>query len=192
MALALVLLAGAGLLIRSFVKLLDVDAGFDPARIVTMKVSIPGSRYGEPAQRTQFFQRLFDRLAVLPGVEAVGGTSFLPLDGLGVGDELSKSSASRNRRRARSRSRTSASCRRDYFKAMGIPLLRGRLFDESDKGDITNRVIINETHGAAALARRGSDRAEGPRFPGTTPATTKSSASSATCATRASTPKRAR
>jgi putative ABC transport system permease protein len=83
-ALALVLLTGAGLLVRSFVKLLDVNAGFDPSRIVTMTVSLPGSRYGEASQRIQFFQRLFDRLEALPGVEAAGGTSFLPLVGLGA------------------------------------------------------------------------------------------------------------
>ena len=162
-ALALVLLAGAGLLVRSFVKLLDVDAGFDPARIVTMKVSVPGSRYGEPAERTQFFQRLFDRLAVLPGVEAVGGTSFLPLDGLGSATSYEVV----GQPKPPAGQEPVADVRvvsRDYFKAMGIPLLKGRLFDESDKGDITNRVIINETHGAAALARQGPDRAEGPDF----------------------------
>ena len=147
-ALALVLLTGAGLLIRSFVKLLDVDAGFDPARIVTMKVSVPGSRYGEASQRTQFYQRLFDRLAVLPGVEAVGGTSFLPLDGLGSATSYEVV----GQPKPPAGNEPVADVRvvsKDYFKAMSIPLIKGRLFDESDKGDITNRVIINET-----MARR--------------------------------------
>ena len=147
-ALALVLLTGAGLLIRSFVKLLDVDAGFDPARIVTMKVSVPGSRYGEASQRTQFYQRLFDRLAVLPGVEAVGGTSFLPLDGLGSATSYEVV----GQPKPPAGNEPVADVRvvsKDYFKAMSIPLLKGRLFDESDKGDITNRVVINET-----MARR--------------------------------------
>jgi putative ABC transport system permease protein len=143
-ALALVLLAGAGLLVRSFGKLLDVDAGFDPSRIVTMTVSLPGSRYGEPAQRIQFFQRLFDRLQVLPGVEAAGGTSVLPLVGLGSATSY-EVVGQPNPPAGQDHVADVRVVARDYFKAMGISLMRGRLFDESDKGDVTNHVIINET-----------------------------------------------
>ena len=147
-ALALVLLAGAGLLIRSFVTLVNVDAGFDPARTVTMTVRLPGSRYAESAHRTQFFQRLFSRIDALPGVDAAGATSFLPLAGPGaatsyyvLGEE--KPPAGHE---------PVADVRvvaHDYFEAMGVPLLRGRLFDENDKADWGNRVVISE-----ALARR--------------------------------------
>ena len=143
-ALALVLLAGAGLLVRSFGKLLEVDAGFDPSRIVTMTVSLPGSRYGEPAQRIQFFQRLFDRLQVLPGVEAAGGTSFLPLVGLGAATSY-EVVGQPNPPAGQDHVADVRVVAKDYFKAMGISLMRGRLFDESDKGDVTNHVIINET-----------------------------------------------
>jgi putative ABC transport system permease protein len=147
-ALALVLLAGAGLLIRSFIGLLNVNAGFDPARTVTMSVSLPGSRYREPADRTQFFQRLFERIEALPGVEAAGAVSFLPLTGLGaatsyeiVGEEQPPAG---NEHVADVRVVSN-----EYFKAMGIPLVRGRLFNEPDKADATNRIVINE-----AMARR--------------------------------------
>jgi putative ABC transport system permease protein len=147
-AFALVLLAGAGLLLRSFVRLSNVDAGFDPARTVTMRVSLPGSRYPQPEQRTQFFHRLFERVDALPGVEAAGGVSFLPLVGLGaatsyyvVGQE-----------RPASGSEPVADVRivtNEYFRAMGIPLIKGRLFNEGDKSDFAGRIVINE-----AMARR--------------------------------------
>jgi putative ABC transport system permease protein len=147
-ALALVLLAGAGLLVRSFVKLLDVDAGFDPSRIVTMTVSLPGSTYGDAARRTLFYQRLFERLEVLPGVEAVGGTSVLPLVGLGSATSYEVIGRT-NPPAGEEHVADVRVVSNEYFQAMRIPLLKGRLFDAADKGDITNRVIINET-----MARR--------------------------------------
>ena len=147
-ALALVLLAGAGLLIRSFISVLNVDAGFDPARTLTMTVALPGSRYGEPAQRVQFFQRLFNRIDALPGIEAAGAASFLPIAGLGAATSYDvigqpKQPAGQDHV-ADVRVVTN-----QYFKAMGIPLLKGRLFNEQDKADSTGRIIINET-----MARR--------------------------------------
>jgi putative ABC transport system permease protein len=147
-ALALVLLAGAGLLVRSFVKLLDVDAGFNPSRIVTMTVSLPGSTYGDAARRTLFYQRLFERLEVLPGVEAVGGTSVLPLVGLGSATSYEVIGQT-NPPAGEEHVADVRVVSNEYFQAMRIPLLKGRLFDAADKGDITNRVIINET-----MARR--------------------------------------
>jgi putative ABC transport system permease protein len=142
-ALALVLLVGAGLLVRSFVGLLNVNPGFDPARTVTMRVGLPDSRYGEPAQRVQFFQRLFDRVDALPGVQASGATSFLPLAGLGAAtafEVIGKPRAPRGEEPVVD-VRVIAN---DYLKAMGVPLLRGRLFDEQNPTDNRNRVVINE------------------------------------------------
>ena len=147
MALALVLLVGAGLLIRSFVHLLQTDPGFDAARTVTMDVSLPGSRYDEP-QRTAFYRRLIDRAGVLPGVQSAGAISFLPLTGLGaatsytvVGQPLPPKGEEPV---CDVRVATNG-----YFTAMGIPLLRGRWFNEDDPSDAKNRVIVNE-----AMARR--------------------------------------
>ncbi len=88
-ALALVLLVGAGLLIRSFMTLMRVDPGFDPSHTVTMKVILPSANYREDGQAIAFFDRLFDRVDALPGVEAAGGVSFLPLNGLGAATSFS-------------------------------------------------------------------------------------------------------
>ena len=82
-ALALVLLVGAGLMVRSFARLLDVNPGFDPERTVTMRLNLPGVRYDSEAKSTQFFDRLFTGIDALPGVRAAGAISFLPLAGLG-------------------------------------------------------------------------------------------------------------
>ena len=147
-ATALVLLVGAGLLVRSFVRLMDVDAGFETARTVTMRVALPAARYGQPVQRVQFFDRLFTRIDGVPGVQSSGAVSFLPLAGLGsatsyevVGQPVPPLGQE-----------PVADVRvitNDYFKAMGIPLLRGRLFDESQPSEAQNKVIVNE-----ALARK--------------------------------------
>jgi len=147
-ALALVLLAGAGLLVRSFVNLLHTTPGFIAERTLTLDVSLPGSRYGESTRRIDFFRRLIDQTSVLPGVQAAGAISFLPLTGLGaatsyevVGQPIP---AKGEEPVCDVRVATNG-----YFKALGIPLLRGRWFNENDPNDIQNRVIVNE-----AMARR--------------------------------------
>ena len=146
-ALALVLLVGAGLLVRSFVRLMDVDAGFDTERTVTMRVSLPQSRYRQPVQRIQFFDRLFERIDRIPGVQSSGAVTFLPLTGLGsatryevVGQPVPPAG-----QEPVTDVRIIAN---QYFKAMGIPLVRGRLFDPGQPADAQNRIIVNE-----ALAR---------------------------------------
>src|SRR5262245_42070717 len=154
MALALVLLVGAGLLLRSFVMLLRVDPGFDPAHAVTMKVSISGEKYDTSDEQQAFFNQLFEKLDALPGVRSAGGTSFLPLAGLGsatgftvVGHpkpEMGQEPVTDVR-----------VVTHNYFQAMGVPLLRGRLFDARDEGKNVRRVIISQ-----ALAKkyfRGED-----------------------------------
>ena len=143
-ALAVVLLVGAGLLVRSFVQLLHVNPGFDPARTVTMRVGLPGSRYEEDAKRIQFFQRLFEKVDTLAGVQASGGISFLPLVGLGAatGFEVVGRPVPPRGEGPVVDVRVIAN---GYFKAMGVPLLKGRLFTEHDPADSRNHVIINET-----------------------------------------------
>ncbi|HEX4565588.1 MAG TPA: ABC transporter permease, partial [Vicinamibacterales bacterium] len=142
-ALALMLLVGAGLLIRSFVALMHVDAGFKPSRAITMKVTLPTAKYGEARQ---FFDRLYSQIDALPGVQAAGGVSFLPLNGLGAATDFSIPGRPIPRD-----DRPVADVRvvtHDYFKAMGIPLLRGRLFDSRDD-TAPHKVIVS-----ADLARR--------------------------------------
>ena len=143
MALALVLLVGAGLLIRSFMTLMRVDPGFDPSHAVTMKVTLPSATYQGEGRSIAFFDRLFARLHALPGVEAAGGVSFLPLHGLGAATGF----YIEGQERARKGDEPVADVRvvtHDYFKAMGIPLVRGRLFDGRDTAPNTRRIIVSE------------------------------------------------
>jgi putative ABC transport system permease protein len=83
-ALALVLLVGAGLMVKSFIRLQQTELGFNPDHLLTMRVALPWRKYGGdegPAKQTQFFQQLLQRLAAMSGVEAVALTSNLPLSG---------------------------------------------------------------------------------------------------------------
>ena len=143
-ALALVLLVGAGLMVRSFSRLLDVNPGFDPERTVTMRLNLPGSRYDSAAKFEQFFDRLFNGIDVLPGVRAAGAVSFLPLAGLG-----SATSYTAVGKPVPPRGQEPVADVRvidhNYLQAMGIPLLRGRLFNPLDENDAKNRVVVNET-----------------------------------------------
>jgi putative ABC transport system permease protein len=138
-ALALMLLVGAGLLVRSFVALTRVDAGFDPSHAITMKITLPTSKYREARQ---FFDRLYSQIDALPAVEASGGISFLPLNGLGAATDFSIP----GRPIPAYGEKPVTDVRvvtHDYFKAMRIPLLKGRLFDSRDIGSASNRVIIS-------------------------------------------------
>jgi putative ABC transport system permease protein len=145
-ALALVLLVGAGLLIRSFARLVHVDAGFDSEQTLAMRVSLPASRYGQETQRTRFFQDLLQRITALPGVASTGAVSFLPLTGLGAAtrfDVVGSPAPLGQEPVTDVRVITG-----EYFKSLGIPLVRGRMFDEAAPADLQNKVIVNE-----ALAR---------------------------------------
>jgi putative ABC transport system permease protein len=140
MALALVLLVGAGLLVRSFVALMHVDTGFDSTHAITMKITVPREK---ASTAPQWFDQFYSRVDALPGVQAAGGTSFLPMDGLGAATDFSVV----GRVKPAPGTEPVADVRvvtHDYFKAMGTPLLRGRLFDSRDTGDQRHRVVVNE------------------------------------------------
>ncbi len=143
-ALVLVLLIGAGLLGRSFLHLTGVDPGFRPENVLTMDLSLPGASYGEEEQQAAFFERVIELFAALPGVESAGAISFLPLDGPGAGTSFivddRPEPADGERPVADVRSVT-----RDYFRTMGIPLLRGRVFETNDSPDNPHKVVINDT-----------------------------------------------
>jgi putative ABC transport system permease protein len=144
-ALALVLLAGAGLLIRSFVRLTQVDPGFKPDGVMTAKVSVSGDRYEDNARVREFFTQLFEGMAKDPGVAAAGGVSFLPMNGMAaatkftaVGHEvppLGQEPVCEVR-----------VISGEYFSAMGIPLISGRTFTRREQTDGNVRlVVVNET-----------------------------------------------
>jgi len=135
-ALALVLLIGSGLLIQSVIRLLRVDTGFDPRNLIGLQVEAPQTGYEEFGQREAFYRQLSERFRALPGVQSVGvcrpqGYSDYEMEGqtapiqiartyCGVGDI-------------------------DYFRAMRIPLLKGRLLTEADADASPANILVNET-----------------------------------------------
>jgi predicted permease len=140
--LALVLLVGAGLFIRSFLRVQAVDLGFRPERALTMKLDLPDTR--TRPQKVAFYQQAFRRIAALPGVESVGAISHVFLENnpdVGITIEGHASASLAESALPLMDDVVSV----DYFKAMGIPLLRGRFFTEHDILDTPRVAIINET-----------------------------------------------
>jgi putative ABC transport system permease protein len=140
---ALMLLVGAGLLIKSFWQLQKVDPGFNPNNVLTLSVSLPRTKYPEGTHQAAFFQQLLEKVNALPGVQAAGATPSMPLGGdyvlafviqgrpplpPGAGQSTNFYAVNAN-----------------YFKAMGIPLLRGRLYSERETRDSPHVAVINET-----------------------------------------------
>ncbi len=142
-ALALVLLIGSGLLIRSFVRLQAVNPGFHSHHLLTVKLQLPGSKYRQDGARTVFFQELLRRIEALPGVRAASANSFLPFTGMGAatGYEVEGRPALASSQQPVVDVRVVAP---GYFQAMGIPVLRGRTFTAREFSEISHVVIINE------------------------------------------------
>jgi putative ABC transport system permease protein len=143
-ALAVILLAGSGLLLRSFVKLLDVDPGFRAEGVLTAQVALPTAKYAKPEQARAFFHELVNRVHQLPGVEAVGAISFLPLSGQGTSGTTTVDSRAVSRQDA-SPEADLRSVTPGLFQAMGILLISGRFFDERDTDTAPAVGIIDES-----------------------------------------------
>jgi putative ABC transport system permease protein len=142
-ALSLLLLAGAGLLIKSFQNLRNTDPGFDPTHVVTADFVLPGGKYSDPEKQAQFFDRFLPRLASLPGMESVGGARPLPFSG----DDISISFWIAGRPDPGPANHLDAShltVAGDYFRALRIPLLAGRAFDRRDTTKSVQVVMINQ------------------------------------------------
>ena len=147
-ALSLVLLIGAGLLLKSYRALQNVELGFDPARILTFRLSPSRLKYDTPDKRAAFYTTLFERFRALPGVKLVGSAQGIPMSGWNVQASLSIE-ARPARRQGEETVGHYQTMTPDYFRALGIPIVRGRGFTPDDR-DTLNRVgIINES-----LARR--------------------------------------
>jgi predicted permease len=145
-ALTLVLLVGAGLLIKSFVKVLRVDPGFHTESAVVMEISLNNEPMQMPfnndsaRRRARFYEETLEKLAALPGVVAVGGVNGLPILGGGNdGEFLIDNDPSR---KGYGEFRVASP---GYFKAMGMYLVRGRLFDQSDGPETAQVALINES-----------------------------------------------
>ena len=136
------LLIGAGLLIRSLVRLQDVNPGFRTDHILTMQLSLPPARYSG-LQVARFYELLLHRIEGLPGVQMAGFCRFLPLSGrdADLNFQIEGQPHLRDADQPRAYYRTASS---GYFAALGIPLLRGRVFDERDNQSTPKVAIINQ------------------------------------------------
>lgn len=142
-ALSLSLLAGAGLLIKTFANLRAIKPGFDPSRAQVIDLILPKAKYPEPDEHRQFFEQILPKLASLPGVEAAGGAFPMPFSGNDSGSDLSIVGQPA-RPAGQELEASHLTITPDYFRAMGTPLLRGRAFNSSDTKDSPPVVIVND------------------------------------------------
>jgi putative ABC transport system permease protein len=143
-ALALVLLTGAGLLMKSFGRLQNVSPGFNPQNALTFEISLPKVQYPDNPSQIRFFNEAQRRIAALPGVHAAGFSTILPLAGTN-----SDSSFAIEGRPADDKSPSPDEEKRevspDYFRALQTPLLKGRFFTDADNPDAPPVIIVNQT-----------------------------------------------
>ncbi|MBO0861031.1 MAG: ABC transporter permease [Chloracidobacterium sp.] len=142
-AIALVVLIGAGLLLQTFRRLQQVDLGFDTHNMLTASVELPDARYPKPEQATVFYQTLLDRVKALPGVEAASAIIPQPLSGDTM--TISFDIEGRNIPKGEQPSSHFRAISLDYFNVMMIPLLAGRAFTERDDAHSPGVLIVNET-----------------------------------------------
>ena len=144
-ALALVLVIGAGLMIRSFLRLQSVDPGFNPNNLLMLSVALPGAKYPENSQAVTFFDQAEERIKALPGVVDVGATNVPALKGMGYTNDMTIEGRPPEDYVREIRHKTITP---NYFRTMGIQLISGRFFDGSDNAT-SQTIIVNE-----AFARR--------------------------------------
>jgi len=143
-AMALTLLVGAGLVLKSFYRLLQVDPGFDPAHVLTLRLALSPAQYPEGKQQRAFYEQVLSRIEALPGVQAAGAVHNLPMSGSGNTRNFSIEGLPDP-----SLSVDFYQASPNYFRAMGMHVASGRFFTNHDREDQPRVAIINET-----LARR--------------------------------------
>jgi len=142
-AAALMLLVGAGLLIKSFGRLLDVNPGFSSERVLTASVALPANRYPDAATRSAFWARLLEKVRAVPGVTAAGLTSNLPLSGNVSSGSYSIVGYTPGPSEPAPHGRQEV-VGGDYFRTLQIPLLQGRVFTDSDTAESPRVVVIDQ------------------------------------------------
>ncbi|MGA9769121.1 MAG: ABC transporter permease [Blastocatellia bacterium] len=142
-AMALVLLIGSGLMIRSFARLQSVNPGFNPENVLTVRLLLPASKYPEGPQIISFFRQTLARIEAMPGVRSAGAISFLPFTTLGAatGFTIEGQPAPAAGQKPTLDVRV---CDPNYFQTMGIPLIKGRTFTEKEATELSHVVIISE------------------------------------------------
>ena len=152
-AIALMLMAVAGLLAKGVYRLLQVDPGFNPRNLITMQVALPNSRYPQPAEQLTFYRMLLGRIAVLPGVKSAGVTDILPVSNGGntansrvVGEQVIDEGKEANLR----------SVDQGYFATLQAELWEGRWFTDADSASAPKRVVVNKTYADLYLPKEGA------------------------------------
>ena len=142
-AMALVLLVGAGLLLKSLNRLQSVDPGFDANNLVTMRVNLPPLKYDTDSKLLNFFRQAEDQIRAIPGIESVGAINTLPFDGPHSGTRMDIEGQPK---RAPGQELTTGVCVTDanYFQTMHIPLKRGRLYTAQEAAEKRHVVVVNE------------------------------------------------
>lgn len=145
-ALAMVLMVGTGLLVRSYMKLMATDPGFQPENVLTLSTTLPLQKYGHGTQVREFHEQLAQRVATLPGVTAMGEGTGLPMQ---TGDHEIFSVAGTADTAEDSLATANMWTLGDYFHALHIPLREGRYFTPADRHEGQQVVIVNETFAKA-------------------------------------------
>ncbi|MBV8856414.1 MAG: ABC transporter permease [Acidobacteria bacterium] len=143
-ALALMLLVGAGLAVKSFVRLESVSPGFDSGGLLTMRVELPQRKYRDGQQAMQFYRQALERIKGLPGVESAGAVSFLPFAGPGAATDFTVEGRPAPRRGEEAVADVRV-IDEDYFRAMRIPVLRGRAFSPQEVAEERRVAVISES-----------------------------------------------
>jgi putative ABC transport system permease protein len=151
-ALAVVLLVGAGLMMKSLLRLLQTNLGFNPQNVLTMTIVLPAGKYGEGSRQVSFFDQLNERVRSLPGINGAGTVNILPLQGGNTtrvnveGDSIPPPG-----QETECNIRTVSE---SYFQTLGVPIIAGRMFDERDKADAAPVVIIGKSMADKVFAGR--------------------------------------
>ncbi len=143
-ALAVVLLVGAGLMLRSLLTLRRVNPGYSTTNILTMRLQLPGAKYTNDEQRIRFFRDALSRIQELPGVQTAGAVSFLPLTGLGAGTSFTIVGEPPPAP-GQSPATNVSVCDNGFLRTMNVPLIRGRFFTEREMHEKSNVVIVSES-----------------------------------------------
>jgi putative ABC transport system permease protein len=143
-ALALMTLVGAGLLARSFARLIAIKPGFETRNLLTMHISLDGPAYGR-AQTTLYYERLLERLRALPGVVAAAAVSVLPMSGVETDFERPYWRAGESEPGAAADKVALRMATPEYFPTLGIPLLAGRNFNAQDRADTPAVILVSES-----------------------------------------------
>jgi predicted permease len=144
-ALALVLLAGAGLFVRSFARVLAVDPGFDPRHLLTMNIVLDGAKYGRDGRSALYYQQLIERLKRLPSVLSAAAVTTLPMSDVGVDFDRPYWREGEPEPGGEADKIDIRMATPDYFQTMRLSLLRGRHFTEQDRRDTPAVIIVSDT-----------------------------------------------